>query len=94
MDKVKELYAFEEEIYHYSFDEDKYLDKISEMVDFIYANFQEADELNSHYYTHKFEIELAKKIRANLSYFSLFITTKPFKKIYQNQSIYFGNYHK
>lgn len=61
MSKVKELYKFEEEIYHYSLNEDKYMDKISEMVDFIYDNFQEADTLNNPYYSQKFEIELAKK---------------------------------
>lgn len=63
MDKIKELYAFEEEIYHYNLNEAAYIAKVSEMVDFIYDNFQEIDELNSGYYSQKFEIELAKTSR-------------------------------
>lgn len=59
-DSVRELYAFEEELYHYNLDENGYLAKLDEMVCFIYDNFQEPYTLNL-YYSYQFEIELAKK---------------------------------
>ncbi len=64
MNKHQKLYDLKEEVYFVSNkdNEEAYLNAVQALVDFIYENFQEEDTLNPEYYSHKFEIELAKSL--------------------------------
>lgn len=82
MDKHQTLYDLKREIYFLSNknDEEKYLDAVQNLVEFIYENFQEEDTLNPNYYSQKFEIELAKSFPVLLCIFDVPFDNKVLKK--------------
>lgn len=85
MDKYQILYDLKQAVIFLSnqTDEQKYLEQITALVDFIYDNFQEADELNPGYYSQKFEIELAKSAEVLLC----FLGYPPNKILKKSQAI-------